>query len=48
MEIVEEHVENVDRFEFVERLLKVLDFLFDDKLKAEIEETKENHDKLML
>lgn len=29
-------------------MLKVLDFLFDDKLKAEIEETKENHDKLML
>jgi hypothetical protein len=45
---VEEHVENLDRFEFVERLLKVLDFLFDDKLKAEIEETKESNDKLML
>lgn len=29
-------------------MLKVLDFLFDDKLKAEIEETKENHDKLTL
>ncbi len=29
-------------------MLWVLDFLFDDKLKAEIDETKENHDKLML
>jgi hypothetical protein len=29
-------------------MLVVLDFLFDDKLKAEIEETKEKHDKLML
>ncbi len=29
-------------------MLVVLDFLFDDKLKAEIEDTKEKHDKLML
>ena len=29
-------------------MLKTLDFLFDDKLKAEIEETKENCDKLTL
>lgn len=34
--------------EFVERLLNALDFLFDDKLKSEIEEAKESHDKLML